>query len=209
MLAVLGVGSVRTALLDVRALRDTLEHTAALRADTARHAAVCRDGVAQAEAHHGIRPLGARHSQKIIQQAVGLDAVIVVGIDDGKRPVDLGRGTQHGVSGAPRLRAAVGHGVALRQCVELLIGIAHVKRRGHDRADALAKLLGGLLLDDEHDLAEARAVGVKERIVQQKMAVLIYGRRLLRASEAAAHTGGHDDQTGLLHTPRSSISQRV
>ena len=75
--------------------------------------------------------------------------------------------------------------------------------------DALAKLLGGLLLDDEHDLAEARAVGVKERIVQQKMAVLIHGRRLLRASEAAAHTGGHDDQTGLMHTPRSSISQRV
>ena len=209
MLAVLGVGSVRTALLDVRALRDALEHTAALRADTARHAAVCRDGVAQAEAHHGIRPLGARHGQKIIQQTVGLNTVIVVGIDDGKRPVDLGRGAQHGVSGAPRLRAAVGHGVALRQCVELLIGIAHVERRGHGRADALAKLLGGLLLDDEHDLAEARAVGVKERIVQQKMAVLIHGRRLLRPSEAAAHTGGHDDQTGLTHDPHSSISQRV
>ena len=70
-------------------------------------------------------------------------------------------------------------------------------------------LLHYSLLDDEHDLAEARAVGVKERIVQQKMAVLIHGRRLLRASEAAAHTGGHDDQTGLMHTPRSSISQRV
>ena len=110
---------------------------------------------------------------------------------------------------APRLRAARRHGIARRKRVELLIGIAHVERRGHGRADALTKLLGRILLDDEHDLAEARAVSVKERIVQQKMAVLVHGRRLLRASEAAAHAGGHDDQTGLIHCFSLHISKRV
>ena len=203
--AVLGIGGVRAALLDMCALRDALEHAVALRADAARHAAVGRDGIAQAEAHHGIRPLGARHGEKIIQQAVGLDTVIIIGIDDGEPPVDLGRGAQHGVGSAPRLRAAVGHGVARRERVELLIGIAHVERRGHGRADALAKLLGRVLLHDEHDLAESRAVSVKERIVQQKMAVLVHRRRLLRAPEAAAHAGGHDDQTGLVHKLIPSI----
>ena len=209
VLTVLGVGGVRAALLDVRALRDALEHAIALRADAARHAAVCRDGVAQAEAHHGIRPLGARHGEKIIQQAVGLDAVIIIGIDNGERPVNLGRSAQHGMGRAPRLRAARRHGIARRQRVELLIGIAHVERRGHGRADAFTKLLGRVLLDDEHDLAEARAVSVKERIVQQKMAVLVHGRRLLRPSKAAAHAGGHDDQTGLIHRFSLHISKRV
>ena len=66
--------------------------------------------------------------------------------------------------------------------------------RLHAAADRLVEDLLVFALDNEHHLAEARAVRVAERKVDDKMPLRVDGRHLLQSAEAAAHPSGHDDQ---------------
>ena len=129
----------------------------------------------------------------------GAAAVEVVGVDDGEGTVDLVGCAEHGVAGAPGLGAAFGNGVALGQLIQGLIGVDQIDEGRDPVADGGAEVGLHLGLDDAHDLAEAGADSVKDREVDDDVTGVVHGRDLLVAAETAAETGGHDDQSRLIH----------
>ena len=103
-----------------------------------------------------------------------------------------------GVRRSPRLLPSLRNSVALRQARQLLIDVMYLKEALHAVSDRLAERLLQLFFDDERHAAEARAIGVVQRIINDKAALAVHWRHLLEAPEAAPHAGGHHDQNRLL-----------
>ena len=99
--------------------------------------------------------------------------------------------------GAPGLDALLGNGAALRQTVELLEDVAHIEVFLHAPADGGLEVLLDLMLDDEDDAPKACAVGVEERKVDDRVAVIVHGLDLLEPAETAADAGGENDESGF------------
>ena len=87
---------------------------AVLYAHAAGNAAVFGDGVLEQIAHHCVAVFLAvlMRGQIVINFAERLGAVVVVGVDNGKRRVNHIACGQNGVAGAPGFRAAFGNSVA-------------------------------------------------------------------------------------------------
>ena len=64
----------------------------------------------------------------------------------------------------------------------------------HTVADALPELRFHLALDDEHNVAEARAPCVKQRKINDDVSLWIDRLDLLETAEAAAHAFGHNHE---------------
>ena len=103
------------------------------------------------------------------------------------------------MSRAPRLHAPLGDTVAFRQQVELLVDVFHVEVFLHAPTDRGLEVLFDLMLDDERDLAEPRAVSVIQRKINDCVAKIIHRHDLLQTAEAAAHARGKDDKSRLSH----------
>ena len=143
-------------------------------ADASAHRPVCTHGVAQQIANHHPRQLfaGVVLAQILINQGKTDPSVIVIGVDDRKRGVNhIGSG-ENGVCGAPRLDAPFGNGVARRQQLEFLIGVAHLKpgTLGARAHGSLERLLNGVLNDEHHGL-KARTAGIIKAVIQNGLAV--------------------------------------
>ena len=175
-------------------------------ADAPGDGAVLGDGVLQQVAHHGgVAVLGQAH-QLLIDGAVGVHAVIVVGIDDAEGLVDHVPGAQNGVAGAEGLGALFGDVVELGDAVIGLVGVRHLHLAAvgggellHHVAAHGADQVQNLRLDDEHDLVKTGANGVKHAVLHQKLAVGADAVHLLVAAVAGAHTGSHNHQCSLCH----------
>ena len=152
--------------------------------------------------------LRARLLPEIGQRGVGAAAVIVVGVDDGERAVQLVLGAEHGVTRAPRLHASLRGGEALRQDVVLLIDIGGFNMTFH-AAGQLPEFRVDGVLDDENDLAEAGRHCVIDGIMQKTVAVAVNGGDLLQSAEAAAHSGRHDDKRWFFHVLSSFLCSFV
>ena len=135
----------------------------------------------------------------VIERLVGAGTVKIVGIDHGEGTFDRTGAAGHGMPCAPGLDAPLGNGAALRKLLQLLKDVFHVKVFLHPPSDGVFEVLLNLVLDHEGDLAEACAVGVEERKVNDGVAVLVHGLDLLESAEAAAHTGGQNDKSRFLH----------
>ena len=101
-----------------------------------------------------MHPPRLRPGQKIIQQAVAVTPIIIVRIDDGKRPLDHVAAAQHRMTGTPRLYPSLRHRVASRQLIQLLVHILHRHMPGDPVADVLAERFLDGVLDDKHHLAK-------------------------------------------------------
>ena len=169
------------------------------------HGAVFRDGVFQQVAHHDILvhiPVLVG-GQIVVNFPEGFRAIVVVGVDDGEGAVHHVPSRQSGVSGAPGLLALLRNGIALRQVLLELVGVADVHGPGHPFADAALEVLLDLGLDDEDHRLEARPAGVVDGVVDDHLVVLAHRVQLLEPAVAAAHASGHDDQNRLFahHLP--------
>ena len=122
----------------------------------------------------------------------GADAIVVIGVDDGKGGVDDLLGGQDGVTGAPGLDAALGDSVAGGQVLHLLEGVAHLHVVRHPLAYRLPEGGFDLVLDDKDHRLKARPTGVVEGVVDDKFSVGTHRVHLFQATVTAAHTGGHD-----------------
>ena len=173
-----------------------------LLADAAGDMAVLGDGVAQQIADHGefIAALAVRMALKVlIYLAEALRAIVIVRVHDGEGAIhDLARG-KHRVAGAPGLHTAVRDLIALRQVVQLLVGVLDVYELRESVANGLVKGLFDLVLDDEHNGVEAGALGVIDGVVDDELAVIAHRVYLLESAVATAHSGGHDNEHGFLH----------
>ena len=137
--------------------------------------------------------------QIVVDLLEGFGAVVVVGVDHGEGCVDHITGGQDGMAGAPGLGAAFRHGIALRQVVQVLIGIAHVHNFGQPVADGFLEGVLDLVLDDEHDGLKARAACVVSGIVDDDLAVVTHRVDLLQAAVPAAHTCCHHHKNRFFH----------
>ena len=102
---------------------------------------------------------------------VSVLAVKIVGVDGGERFFNRAFGHEDGVGRAPRLGAAGGQFVGRGQLVEFLKNVFHGDALLKTRADDFAELRLDVLADDEHELAEARAHRVVNRVVNDGLAV--------------------------------------
>ena len=112
------------------------------------------------------------------------------------------------MSRAPRLRAPLRNGIALRQVFYLLIDIPHVKVLLRAAADDGLEVRLYLMLYNKRDPAKTGAVGVEKGKIYDRVAVLVNGGYLLEAAEAAAHARGKYYESRFLHgnSPHFSLS---
>ena len=192
-LAVLGIGGVLAALVNLRPLGDIGQQALFHAADAPGHGAVLGDSVAQAVAHHGVPIFLLVVRQELVNGGEGGGAVEVVGVDDGKGALHHVLAAGDGVAGTPGLGAALRHGVALGKLVKGLVDEGDVEIPLHPVADGLAEGLLQLRLDDEHNIPEACPPGVKQGKVDDDVALIVHGLDLLEPAEPASHAGGHDD----------------
>ena len=170
--------------------------------------AVLGNGIAKEIAHHcvfiAIGGIGI-FAQVVVDGLECLGAVVIVGVDDGKGTVYYIAGGKGCVGGAPGLGAAFGHGVALGQVSELLIGVAHVYNLGKPVADGFLESILYLVLDDENNGFKSGTAGVVDGIVDYQLTVGPNGVDLLEAAVTAAHSRCHNYQYRLIHSFLPSI----
>ena len=171
-------------------------------ADAPGDAAVLGDGLAQAVAHHGIleavRPVPVV-GEVVVDDTEGLRAVVVVGIDDRKGPVDELPGGQHRVGSAPGLLPAQGDAVSPGKALQLLEGVGRVHAPADARAHQLPEVRLQFPVDDKDNLLESGPPGIVDGVVDNALSVSAHGVHLLEAAVAAAHAGSQDDQNRFLH----------
>ena len=187
--------------LDLQGLPDSLELAVRHGTDAPGHRAVEAGGVLQKIPHHGGPARLGQLDKFIVNGLVGVDAVVVVGIDDATGLVDHVRRAQQGVDGAEGLGPLRRDGIKVRHGGKVLEGVGHLHG---------AAVPGGLLcqiisaqpvhhllhlgLDDEHNLVEARAQGVVNGILHQNLVMGSDAVHLLTAAVAGAQARRHDDQ---------------
>ena len=157
--------------------------------------AVLGQRVFQQVARHGKMLFFAvlRFFEKFRQKTKALSAIVVVGIDDGERPVHDTCAAENRVSCAPRLFAPFGNGEACGQAVKLLENILDRRNGGNAVADVLLEFFLDRVLDHKNDLAEARFKGIVDGIVDDKLAGRTDRGELFQTAEATAHARRPDD----------------
>ena len=103
------------------------------------------------------------------------------------------------MTGAPGLDPAIGNREALGNFVQLLIDVGNIKEFFHAAANVFLKIFFDLMLDDKSDFPESGLISVIQGEVNDLVAFVVHGGDLLETAEAAAHTGGHNDQSGFRH----------
>ena len=174
-------------------------------ADPARDSAVETDGVfEQIPDHRGAAAL-RQAAELVVHRAVGVDTVVVVGVDDAEGLVYIVARAEHGVRRAEGLRAPGGQGIKRGQTLEVLKCVADLERlsaagglaaqtvaaEGPDQTENLG-------LDDKDDLRKARADGVVDGVFHQHLTVRADAVDLLISPIARAETRRHDDK-GCVH----------
>ena len=188
-IGVLGGGTV---LLDFGEFGDAFEVAGGGDlADSARDAAELGEGVAQDEPDHGV--IGSAGTEMVGEQAVGIGAVKVVGIDGGEGAGNGVGSHEDGVGGAPGFLTPGRRGETGREFVEFLEDEFDGHALFEAAANGLLERIGHALANDEHDLAETGAEGVEDGIVEDGFAARADGVDLFEAAVAAAHAGGEDE----------------
>ena len=96
---------------------------------------------------------------------------------------------QHGVVGAPRLRAFGSESTTLRHFIYRLEAYFAGYLVGIFGQHFLAEVRLEILTDDEYDLAEPCAQGVKDAVVHDGLAVGTQSVELLQTAITASHAG--------------------
>ena len=188
-------------LLDFQRLMDIGQLTVCRAAHAPGDRAVPGDGVFQKIAHHGGLALCGQGLEGLINGAVGIHAVVVVGIDDAERLMDECTGTQHGVGGAKGLGTVLGNLIESRHGVKGLLGVAELHLASVWRTQRLQCVAGqtadqvtDLRLDDKHHFIKTGTGRVIDAVVHQNLAVGPHTVHLLVTAIAGAHAGRHDHQ---------------
>ena len=186
---------------NVRALAHLLQEAELVdRAHAARHIAVLRQRVFQRVADHEVlAALAPQRPQVLIRQLERARAVVIVRVDDEKRRIEEFAAAQHRVPRAPRLHAPFRDGKALRQLIQLLEGVVCFHPRRHARTDHRLEGIFNLVLNQEHDAAEARLVRIVQAVIEDDLAVRADRIQLLQSPVAAAHARRHHHQNRFFH----------
>ena len=190
------------ALVDLHPLGNAREHPVFDLAHAARHRAELRHGVAHPVADHGVAVLIVVRAQKLIDRAERRAAVEIVGVDDRERPVQHVPAAGNGLSRAPGLDASVRDRISRRDIRQLLIDVFDMEKPLHAGPDALPEERLVLTLDNKDKITEACASCVVHGKIDNTVSFPVDRLHLLEPAEAAAHSGGHDDELRCLFLHR-------
>ncbi len=140
---------------DVDHFLNSLKESVGGLADAAVDGTVIGKGADEVVADEGVVSLAVvrvSRGEKTGGLLVGVGAIEVIGIDNGKRAVEFVPGSPDGVGGAPGFFASSGKVVSFGEVVEALKGIGDLDKIGEFIADVLLKVCGEVLTDDEDDL---------------------------------------------------------
>ena len=176
-------------------------HGAPLAADAPGVGAVEAGGVFQQVAHHGSTPLLRQTLQLLVDPAVSIHAVIVISVDNAKRLLHIGTGTQHGMTRTKRFLPLRRHLIEIRYTGKILHCVAHLDLRSVPcraashivTADTPHHLLHAGF-DDKYDFGEARTNGIKNGVLHQDLSVGSNAVYLFVAAVAGSKTGCHNDK---------------
>ena len=121
----------------------------------------------------------------------GVAAIVVIGVDDAER------GLNDVFAAKDRMTGAEWLGAAFWQDGGILDDIIDIDRLSDTVADELFEFLFDILTDDKDDFIKASLLRIEDGEVQDAFAVVRDGLGLLKSAEAAAHTGGHDYESGV------------
>ena len=140
------------------------------------HMSIVGQGVVKLVADHGIlvSVIILHQCQLVINHVKCLFPIIIICIDDCKRPVNQILTAQHCMGGAPGLHAALRDLKPFRYLIHLLIHICHI----HISADTVAYVdlefrLNGLL-DDKDNLLKSSLFCIKNGEINDDVAILIH-----------------------------------
>ena len=178
--------------VNLGALHDVLEVAVGIGvAHAACHAAILRERVAHAEAHHGILALAAfgEVGQELADGHEGVAVVEVVAVDDTEGLLDDVLTHQHGVVRTPGLYAAFRN---LEACGQVVEGL-EAELTGHVAFVLLQNLVAELVFevatDDPHDFAKASLNGIVDGVVHDGFTIGAERIKLLQTTITAAHAG--------------------
>ena len=121
--------------------------------------------------------------------------VKIVGIDDGKRFVDVFARRKYGMAGTPGFGPFGNRADARVIEIGRLESIFHPDMRGQFAVEYFLEVGLDFLADDEHHLAEAGPYRVIYRIIQDRLSARAECIYLFYASVTAAHTGSQNNQS--------------
>ena len=129
----------------------------------------------------------------VIDDLECVGAVVVIGVDHGKRPVDHVSCGEHRVACAPRLGPPLRDGKALRDVVDILENICCLQLRGGTRLDVLFESLLEVLADDENGFFETGLPCIVKGEVHDYVSLFGNSVNLLVSAVPAAHSRSHHD----------------
>ena len=113
------------------------------------------------------------------------------------------------MTGAPGLFTALRNRVTGRQLVNGLMDISNVEILFHTIANDFPERFFHLRLDDKDQIPEACTPGIKQRKVDNDMALFIYRGDLLEAAEPAAHASRHNYKRRFFHNKLLYCTSKV
>ena len=143
--------------------------------------------------------VGSVSGKEIIQLLVGAAAVIVIGVNNGERPINHVLAAKHRMAGTPGLDPPLRHHIALRQHLQLLIDVLYIEILLHPLTDEVLEVFLNFMLDDKGYLPKPCPVSVVQGKVNDGVAVVVHRGDLLQAAKAAAHTRRQNNESGFLH----------
>ncbi len=150
--------------------------------------------IPQLIAHHGVAVLliilvGRKVAVNLLEC---VSSIIVVCIDDCKRPVDLVDSAQDRMCRPPWFCTALRYGKALRDVLDPLKRIGSLHILLHPASDGLAEVLFIFLLDDKHHFLKARQLRIIYGKLHDDVSLIVHRVDLLQPAVAASHSRSHD-----------------
>ena len=170
-------------------------------------------GIFQEIPHHSRFPRHRKTAQLLVHRPVGVDAIVIVGVDDAAGLTDRLRRAQQGVDGTEGLGPLRRQRVKRRQGGEILKGVGHLHGTAVPGGPLLQIISAQaahqclhLRLDNEHHLAETRPQGVIDGVLHQNLPVGADAVHLLTAAVAGSQARRHNDQSRLHNILRAQAA---
>ena len=177
---------------DLRALDNMTQISVLRRTDSSRDRTVVRHGIRNPVSNHGMLRLSPFFLEKIVYFLERTASVEIVRVDHGKRSIDCLSRTRNRMRCPPGLCPALRHAEALREPVQFLKDILHIKVLFSIPPDPIFKVLLDLMLDDKDNLCKSCPPRIIQRKIDNLMPFLVHWRDLLQAAKPRSHSSRQD-----------------
>ncbi len=164
-------------------------------------------GIFKPVSHHGEGRMSRdRIPDKVpVKDRIGLRAVEIIGIDDGKGTVYQVPCCPHGMARSPGTGSSGRNGESRGQVIQLLKGIGNRNTVGVTIPDRTPESRFNIPPDDKDNFAKAGPHGVENGIIEDRFAGRPHRIQLLQSAVSATHPSGEDEEGRALPVARHRL----